>query len=577
MTRIAVIDKMKCNPQGCGGYLCMKLCPVNRTGVDCISTGSDKKPVIGEAACTGCGICPNRCPFGAISIVNLPEELESQPIHRYGINGFALYNLPIPVPGKVVGIIGRNGMGKSTALKILAGILQPNLGIVDKEYAATPKELIEHFKGTEAQKFFEQLRDGTVKVSFKPQQVDLIPSQFTGTVRELLKKVDEKNGMDAITQELGLTPFLDTDIKNISGGELQRVAIAATVLKKANVYFFDEPTAYLDIKQRLKVAEFIKKLADAETSVLVIEHDLIILDYMTDQLHLMYGIEGTYGVVSGVKSTKNGINVYLEGFLKEENIRFRDHAIKFDVRPPSKSVHKSVLATWTESRQQLGRFSLDIEQGSIAHHTTVGIVGENGIGKTTFVRTLSETASVRVSYKPQYLEQSDEPVLLVLHDAIRNFQTQLIKPLGLQHLLTRKCSELSGGELQRVFIAKCLSRDAELFLLDEPSAYLDIEQRLAVSKIIRDMMFLTGKSCLVVDHDLLFIDYISDELMVFDGQPAIHGIAKGPFGMEQGMNLFLADLDLSFRRDEKSHCPRTNKKESQMDRQQKHEGKLYYA
>ncbi len=114
MVRIAVIEKERCNPMGCGGYLCMKLCPVNRMGEECIKVGEDKKPVIDEKLCNGCGICPNRCPFKAISIVNLPEELTKSPIHRYGQNGFHLYNLPIPQFGKVVGILGRNGIGNES-------------------------------------------------------------------------------------------------------------------------------------------------------------------------------------------------------------------------------------------------------------------------------------------------------------------------------------------------------------------------------------------------------------------------------------------------------------------------------
>jgi ATP-binding cassette subfamily E protein 1 len=144
-------------------------------------------------------------------------------------------------------------------------------------------------------------------------------------------------------------------------------------------------------------------------------------------------------------------------------------------------------------------------------------------------------------------------------------------------LLDRKLSELSGGELQRVAIALCLSKEADLFLLDEPSAYLDVEQRLVVAKVINDFMMKRGASALVVDHDLLFIDYLSNKLIVFDGVPATDGNVNGPFSMEKGMNLFLNDLDITLRRDKDSKRPRINKPNSVMDREQRSKNQLYYT
>ncbi|MBW2983592.1 ribosome biogenesis/translation initiation ATPase RLI [Candidatus Woesearchaeota archaeon] len=585
MTRIAVIEKEKCNPHGCGNYLCIRLCPINRTGQECIVEGEDKKPKIDETLCTGCGICQNRCPFEAISIINLPEELTKDPIHQYGKNGFHLWNLPTPIFGKVVGLVGRNGIGKSTAIKILASILKPNLG--KEEGEAGYDGLIEYFKGTEAQLFFEKLKNEEIRVSFKPQQVDLIPKAEKGKVRKLLEKVDEKKELDKTAKLLGIDKILDNDIKKISGGELQRVAIAATVLKKANLYIFDEPTSYLDIKQRLKISKFIRSLADENTAVLVVEHDLIILDYMTDMVHLMYGKPSVYGIVSLPKTTKAGINVYLSGFIREENIRFRDYAIKFEERPPIKAKEAVSITSWNGVEKKLGKFNLKADEGGVQRKDIVGVLGENGIGKTSFVKILAEeikpdkggiTKKVKVSYKPQYLEAtSDELVATVLKDAISTYSNQIINPLEIKPLLTRKVNELSGGELQRVSIALALSQQADLFLLDEPSAYLDIEQRLIVSKVIRNLMEEKGKSALVVDHDLLFLDYLSKKLMVFEGEPAVHGEAKGPFAMEEGMTMFLKDLNITFRRDEENKRPRANKPDSVKDREQKKKGKYYYS
>ena len=554
---------------------------MNRAGKECIVKGEHGKAKIDEEICTGCAICQNRCPFEAIHIINLPEELKKEPIHRYGKNGFALYNLPIPMFDKVTGIIGVNGIGKSTSLDILSGLVKPNLG---KEKEAKEKEIIEYFKGTEAQLFFEKMYKGKIKVAYKPQQVDLIPKQAKGTVKELLKKVDEKKQLDKIAKELEIEKILDHNIKDISGGELQRVAIAATVLKKASVYFFDEPTSYLDIKQRIKVSKFIKNLADEKTAVMVVEHDLIILDYMTDLIHLMYGKEACYGIVSQPKVTRVGINVYLDGFLKEENVRFRPYQIKFTTKPPISLKKEHLLTSWQGFKKKIGTFHLEAESGEIYKNQIVGILGENGIGKTSFVKILAgvmktdyELKKVRVSYKPQYLEKYDALVMEVLKDAIKNYKVQLIRPLNLKSLYTKKLGELSGGELQRVAIAECLSKEADIYLLDEPSAYLDVEQRVIVSKIIRNFIELKYKAALVVDHDILFIDYVSERLMVFQGEPAVNGKANKPETMEEGMNLFLKDLNITFRRDSDSNRPRANKEGSQMDEKQKRENKLYYT
>ena len=149
--------------------------------------------------------------------------------------------------------------------------------------------------------------------------------------------------------------------------------------------------------------------------------------------------------------------------------------------------------------------------------------------------------------------------MTVLANALKKHKNDVIKPLEIEPLLKKQINQLSGGELQRVAIAEALSKDCNLVLLDEPSAYLDVEQRLVLSKIVSNLAYLRGISILVVDHDLLFLDYLSEKLMVFEGEPAIKGLATGPFIMEEGMNKLLKEVNITMRRDEFSGRPRINK------------------
>lgn len=588
MVRIAVVDNDKIKEPSAKQHI-INICPINKKGDECIYVEAGKLR-IDETLCIGCGICSNAAPT-AIKIINLPEALNKPPVHRYGQNGFHLYGLPTPIFGKVVGIIGRNGIGKSTAINVLSGILTPNLGTNDPK---SHSDLIEFFKGTETQSYFEKLRDNKIKVSYKLQQVDQIPKLFHGTVREFLKKVcSDDVKIIQTASDLDLSNILDEKVDIISGGELQRTAIAASVLKDANVYFFDEPTSFLDIKQRLKVANFIKNLSQKKTvdgepiAVLVIEHDLIILDYMTDMVHLMYGGEDAYGISSLPKTSKEGINIYLSGFLRQENVRFRDHKIVFPEKSDTLSFHRDHLIGWKNISKDFGRFKVSSTEGEIKRKDIVGVLGENGIGKTTFMKLLAGvlekdsgtiTNTIKIAYKPQYIEtNSSDLVMQFLHDAVIKHKSTLINPLNIEPLLLKPLNELSGGQLQRVAIAHVLSQEADLYLLDEPSAYLDVEQRLIISKVVKERLDLSGKTAMIIDHDLLFLDYISSRIMVFDGIPSKEGLAKGPFNMLEGMNQFLFDLDITFRRDEESNRPRANKSGSQMDQKQKSENKYYYT
>jgi ATP-binding cassette subfamily E protein 1 len=544
------------------------------------------KPRISEELCTGCGICVHKCPLDAISIINLPDELSEELIHQYGKNGFRFYRLPFPQEAAVVGIIGQNGLGKTSILKILSGEVIPNLG-----EGGDKDKVLERFSGTQFFEYFDLLYNQSFKAVYKPQYVDALPKVVSGTVRGLLEGVDEKGGFRNVIKELQLEVTLDRDIDKISGGELQRVAIGAALLKDADIYFFDEPSSYLDVSQRLNVAKAIRRLG-GEKRVVVVEHDLVTLDYLADYIHGMYGKPGAYGIVSHPRTVRQGINAYLSGFYREENIRFRKEAIKFEVRPPALGWKGKTLVSFDEIKKKYRGFEVEVRAGGIKKGEIIGVLGPNATGKTTFVKILAGVEKpdsgkveleVSISYKPQYIKPEENITVRETFGKLsekyssEEFLNEVARPLDIEQFFDFFLDDLSGGELQRVAIGLALIKDADIYLFDEPSAYLDVEQRIGVAKLLRKFMENKGATGMVVDHDILFMDYLSDRLMVFSGKPGYHGFSPGPTDMRGGMNKFLKDVVITFRRDPETGRPRANKPDSQKDKVQKKSGEYYYT
>ncbi|MHA1835910.1 MAG: ribosome biogenesis/translation initiation ATPase RLI [Candidatus Odinarchaeia archaeon] len=595
MARIAIVKKDRCKPKDCGKP-CMSFCPGVRMGDETVSFPDENKPpIISETLCTGCGICVRKCPYNAITIVNTPEIVDKECSHRYGYNQFALYRLPIPRSGKILGIIGKNGAGKSTALKILAGEIKPNLGRLGEEVSWD--DIILFYRGSELQHYFERLSQNQITISYKPQYITAIPKIKSGIVGELLEAVDQRGVVNKLKTELSLEKIWDNELKNLSGGELQRVAISATVSKDSDVYLFDEPTSYLDVFQRTKVAKVIRCLAELGKTVICVEHDLASLDFISDYTCVIFGTPGVYGIVSHPFGVKEGINIFLDGYLPDENIRFREESITFRLTPPTAKqvdLETEILLKYDRIEKKLKDFKLEAEAGEIHKGEIIGILGPNGIGKTTFIKILAGilepdnnvkiSSDIKVSYKPQYLESSYTGTvrefllktsgLSILSSSIKS---EILIPLQLNELLDRIVKNLSGGEIQRVAIAGCLLRKADVLLIDEPSAFLDVEQRLAAARTIRRIVESRGQAAFIIEHDIVMSDLISDKLIIFKGHPGVKGKASKPLYMREGMNRFLKIMNITLRRDSKTGRPRINKEGSRLDTQQKSIGEYYYA
>jgi ATP-binding cassette subfamily E protein 1 len=592
LTRIAIVSTDKCKPKKCRQE-CKKSCPVVRMGKLCIEvTPRDKIAFISEELCIGCGICPKKCPFEAIHIINLPTNLESNTTHRYSANSFKLHKLPVPRPGQVLGLVGTNGIGKSTALKILAGKLKPNLGKFDDP--PDWEDILKYFRGSELQNFFTKILEDNLKAIIKPQYVDHIPRAVQGTVKEILmKRFENPNGKEII-KELELKHVLDREIKLLSGGELQRFAIAMSAVQKADIYMIDEPSSYLDVKQRLNAAKVIRSLLNPETYVIVVEHDLAILDYLSDFICVLYGVPGAYGVVTLPFSVREGINIFLDGNIPTENLRFREESLQFKIAETADDIaaDKMRVYKYPKMTKTLGNFKLDIEPGEFTDSEIIVLLGQNGTGKTTFIRMLAgllksdseeQVPELHVSYKPQKISPKfPNTVRMLLLKKIKSmfmhpqFQTDVIKPLNIEKILDQNVQTLSGGELQRVAIALCLGQAADIYLIDEPSAYLDSEQRILAAKVIKRFIFHAKKTAFIVEHDFIMATYLADRVIVYDGKPSKHALANAPQSLLSGMNKFLKSLEITFRRDPTNFRPRINKADSLKDKEQKLSGNYFF-
>ena len=476
--RVAVLDKELCQPKKCG-LECIKYCPVNKSGADCIVLNEEsKKAQIDEDICNGCGICVKVCPFDAITIVNLASELATDKIHQYGVNSFRLYKLPTPKKGEVVGLLGRNGMGKSTVVNILSGNLKPNLG----RYENPPEwdEILKHYSGTELKQHFEKIEQKQIRASIKPQQIHHIAEAFDGTGKELLDKYDERGVSRELIKELGLENSMEQSLKELSGGELQRIAVAAAASKDTEFYFFDEPSSYNDVFQRTGVARVIQNLARAGKSVMVVEHDLTLLDFLSDYIEVLYGEPAAYGIVSTILSTKIGINVFLDGYLPNENVRFRDKKFSFDVSSSTTDIFEegNTIVTYPKLEKKYPTFSVTIEPGQVRKGEVVGIMGANALGKTTMMKMIagvekpdsgSIDKKIKIAYKPQYLQNDmDVEVISVLDKANGSpiegsmEEEQILEPLKIKKLYNKSIKNLSGGELQKVAVASCLLQKVDL-------------------------------------------------------------------------------------------------------------------
>lgn len=420
----------------------------------------------------------------------------------------------------------------------------------------------------------------------------------TAIVGRRLRALDKKNLFDEAVEQLDLSEVLERQVGQLSGGELQRFIIGLTCVQDVDIYMFDEPSSYLDVKQRLNAARMIRKMLADQKYVIVVEHDLSILDYLSDFVCCLYGTPGAYGVVTMPFSVREGINIFLAGYVPTEQMRFRDYELSFRVSAEQDRLEaerelsqeeikekerlKKLNYNYPDMVKTLGGFKINISAGMFNASEIVVMLGQNGTGKTTMIKILAgihkpddeslELPRLNISYKPQTIAPKFQGTVqdlfhLKLRDTWQSslFRTEVIIPLDIDSLLDNEVQNLSGGELQRVALVIALAKPCDLYLIDEPSAYLDSEQRILASRVMKRWIMNAKRAAFVVEHDFIMATYLADKVIVFSGTPAVEAYCNSPEGLITGMNTFLKMLDITFRRDPYNFRPRINKHESQKD------------
>lgn len=609
--RIAIVDQNRCKPEKCKKE-CISNCPPQSSGKeviqivdiedifkDNIKNIKDKKKIakIIEKQCIGCNICVKKCPFNAIKIVNLPFENKSDIVHRYTPNGFSLYKLPVLKKNIVLGIIGENGVGKSTLINILSNELKPNFENFNEELNA--KQILSKYRGSVLYDYLKSLYSNQLKISMKPQRLSTFIKDIS--VRDFL----EEKYNEPLLNRLELTHLLDARMKNLSGGELQRLLCYSTISKEADVYIFDEPSNYLDIKQRLEITKIIREMVHPDKYIIVIDHDMSMIDYLADEIVILYGKSSMYGIVSNPMTTLEGINNYMDGYIASENVRFREE--EFNLKPSIDLVDQfkkddekgySGYSSYDGNviEYPMSKFKLNIPSDKININGSINVImSENANGKSTFLKYMSKTLDIPVSYKDQtlnikkYIKDGVYPTVnelfyshIHLSYTDGRFINDVVRPLEIKEIADRRLDCLSGGELQRVFLVLCLGTPASIYMIDEPSANLDIEKRMSVIKVIKRFILNNNKCAYIIEHDMMMAvafsqEYTSriltiDKSILDDGRRECQVSSYLTFN--EGITKFLKTLNITMRISSHNR-PRINKLDSQLDKEQKITNEYY--
>lgn len=426
--------------------------------------------------------------------LNVPKE---PPIH-VNENGFQLYSLPeIPEAG-AHGIAGSDSLGKTTSLLLLAGKIDPSKGW----YAAVTR-----YGGTRLGEHLKRLEADNTRVSLKPQDIARLRH-----MPDLHKNIEDLEIRGEIASDLGITDVPKIgELEKLDAAELQLVAIAAALSSRADIYLLDEPTNFLDIRQKMRVAALIRKVA-ATKPIIIADHDIAFLDFTCDTIQILYGEAEKWSALTETYPAARALGYIVGGYIPEKKF-----TLASPTRPAKRMPAGEILMKINGMRIKRPGFELRMPAGEIRKGGHIAVIGEKGLGRSSLLGAIAGEikpasgeikGTPAISLKPQHLSVRN------VKNLMKGVPTELIKSIGLERLMGRGPYTPSEGERQKLAVMMCLAKEADLYIFDEPSQGLDILSRLAAARLIAEK-----PAALVTDHDIFFLASITEDAWLLSGKP----------------------------------------------------------
>ncbi|MDN6350876.1 MAG: energy-dependent translational throttle protein EttA, partial [Yaniella sp.] len=487
-------------------------------------------------------------------------------------------------PGAKIGMVGPNGAGKSTILKIMAGLDEPSNGDAWLSPGYSVGILLQEPPLSEDKTVLENVQEGVGEVYQKLQRFNQISAEMAepdadfdalmDEMGKLQEAIDNADGWDIDSQigqamEALQLPDGDEPVTHLSGGERRRVALVKLLLEKPDLLLLDEPTNHLDAES---VAWLEGHLASYHGAVIAITHDRYFLDHVAEWIAevdrgRLYPYEGNYTTylekkqerlaVQGKKDAKLSRRLKdelewvrtnakgrqakqkarLERYEEMANEAEKTRVLDFEEIqiPPGPRLGSQVIEAENISKGFDGRTLIDNLNFSMPPNGIVGIIGPNGVGKTTLFKTImgeeeidSGDLKIGDSVKISYVDQSranidpEQSLWEVVSDGLDYIQVGNVEMPARAYVSAfgfkgpdqqKKAGVLSGGERNRLNLALTLKEGGNLLLLDEPTNDLDVETLTSLENAL-----LEFPGCaVVISHDRWFLDRVATHILAWEG------------------------------------------------------------